>query len=99
MDLMQPPNDIHYDYSFRRHLNLSEVADTLILAVIGAESLHGRAQVKLDGWWKMDRRRRRCTINASTQVGQDIACLFTGFLMKEFGEATFTVQHEVWTDA
>ena len=82
-----------YIYRFRRHIDIDEIQDTLTLAVLGAENLHGRARVRLDGWWRLDRQRRQCTIDASTAVGQDIAQLFTGFLSKEFGEGTFKVQN------
>ena len=82
---------IHNVYRFRRHIDVDDLQDTLTLAVLGAENLHGRARVRLDGWWRLDRQRRQCTIDASTAIGQDIARLFTGFLSQEFGEGAFTV--------
>jgi len=81
-----------HTYRFRRHLDLDEVQDTLTLSVLGAEHLHGRARVRLDGWWRLDRQRRTCQIDASTRVGEVIAQLFTGYLSKEFGENSFTVR-------
>ena len=83
-----------HTYQFRRHLDLDEVQDTLTLSVLGAEHLHGRARVRLDGWWRLDRQRRTCQIDASTRVGEVIAQLFTGYLSKEFGENSFTVRRE-----
>ena len=62
-----------YTYGFRQHLDINDVQDTLTLAIIGAENLHGRSKVRLDGWWRLDRQRRKCVIDASTPVGQDIA--------------------------
>ena len=84
-----------YVYRFRRHIDVDDLQDTLTLAVLGAENLHGRARVRLDGWWRLDRQRRQCTIDASTAIGQDIARLFTGFLTQEFGEGAFTVQRPI----
>ena len=66
-----------YVYRFRRQIDIDDVQDTLTLSVLGAENLHGRARVRLDGWWRLDRQRRQCSIDASTTVGQDIARLFT----------------------
>jgi len=80
-----------YRYSFKRHLDIDDVQDTLTLSILGAENLHGRARVRLDGWWRLDRQRRTCTIDASTPVGQDVAKLFTGYLAREFGENAFRV--------
>ena len=91
----QTPGKKHYVYRLRRHIDIDDVQDTLTLAILGAENLHGRARVRLDGWWRLDRQRRRCVIDASTAVGQDIARLFTGFLTQEFGEGAFTVQRPV----
>ena len=81
-----------YIYRFRRHIDIDDVQDTLTLSVLGVENLHGRARVRLDGWWRLDRQRRRCVIDASTSVGENIAQLFTGFLTQEFGENAFTVR-------
>jgi hypothetical protein len=88
----QATNRSQYRITFRRHLDLDDIEDSLTLAVIGAENLHGRSKVRLDGWWRLDRQRRSCAIDGSTQVGQDIAHLFTGYLAKEFGETAFTVR-------
>jgi hypothetical protein len=90
--MKQIKENTHYVYRLRQHLDLDDVQDTLTLAVLGAENLHGRARVRLDGWWRLDRQRRRCRIDGSTRVGQDIARLFAGFLVQEFGEGAFTVR-------
>jgi hypothetical protein len=81
-----------YRYIFKRHVPIDDIQDTLTLAILGAENLHGRARIRLDGSWLLDRQRRTCTIDASTRVGEDIAKLFTGYLGKEFGETAFTVR-------
>lgn len=86
------PEGAVYRYSFKRHLAMDDVQDSLTLAVLGAEQLHGRAKIRLDASFRLDRQRRSCTVNASTQVGQDIARLFAGFLTQEFGERAFQVR-------
>ena len=81
-----------YSYTFKRHVPIDDVQDTLTLSILAAEHLHGRAKIRLDGWWRLDRQRRTCQIDASTRVGEVIAQLFTGYLSKEFGENSFTVR-------
>jgi hypothetical protein len=66
------------------------------LAVLAAESLHGRSLVQLDASFRLDSKKRTCVVGASTEVGQTIARIFTGYLSREFGEGAFTV---VRTDA
>ena len=82
-------DSMKYQFSFKRHIDINDVEDTLTLSIIGAETLYGRSRVRLDGWWCLDRQRRSCIIDGSTQVGQDIARLVTGFLTKEFGDNSF----------
>ena len=76
-------------YGLKRHVCLDTVQDCLTIAVLGVEKSYGRSRVKAEGSWHLDRQRRTCTIDASTQVGQDIAQLFTGYLAREFGETAF----------
>lgn len=90
--MKQKTHHTRYRITFRRHVDLDDVQDSLTLAILGAENLHGRARVRLDGWWRLDRQRRQCVIDASTAVGQDIARLFAGFLAQEFGQRAFTVE-------
>ena len=87
----QTESQATYKYSFKRHVDIDDVQDTLTLAILGAENLHGRAKVRLNGWWRLDRQRRVCVIDSSTPVGEDINKLFTGYLGKEFGENAFRV--------
>ena len=84
--------DTRYEYTFRRHVSMADVQDSLTLAILGAENLHGRSLVRLDGWWRLDRQRRKCSIDGSTKVGQAIAGLFAGYLSREFGDQAFRVR-------
>ena len=91
MTTNQSAHQPRYRYTFKRHVPIDDVQDSLTLAIIGAENLFGRSKLRLDGWWKLDRQRRSCIVDASTEVGESIARLFTGYLSKEFGEKAFTV--------
>jgi len=81
-----------YRCTFKRHVSMDGAQDCLTLAICAAEGLHGRARLRRDGSWHLDRQRRTCTIDASSPVGQDLAKLFTGFLSREFGEGAFQVR-------
>ena len=81
-----------YQYHFTNTIAMQDVEDTLMLSVIAAEALHGRSQVNLDATFRLNKKERTCEITMSTAVGRDIACIFTGFLTREFGEDAFIVK-------
>ncbi len=81
-----------YRYTFPPHVPLEEIEATLLLALWGAESLHGETQVRLDAAHFLDRDRRACVIDAATPVGRDVNRLFVGFVQREFGSDAFRVE-------
>jgi hypothetical protein len=80
-----------YRYRFDREVPLSDVEESLLLAVLAAEGLHGAASVDMDSASRLDKDPMRCVIDATTRVGRDIARIFTCFLIHEFGRDAFTV--------
>lgn len=80
-----------YRYSFPPEVPVAEVEATLLLALWGAESLHGEAQVRLDATHYLDSAQRICVIDAATPVGRDLNFLFVGYLRREFGNDAFQV--------
>ena len=85
-------NHFIYQYRFTNSVSMRDIEDTLMLSVIAAEALHGRSQVNLDATFHLDKKTRVCEVIAGTEVGQDIARIFTGFLAREFGEEAFEVK-------
>ncbi len=81
-----------YRYQFDEKIPLQEVEDSLMLAVLAVECLHGRSLIHLDADFLLDKERRTCVVDASTKIGSHIACIFTGFLSREFGEDNFKVE-------
>jgi len=81
-----------YRYTFDANIPHQEIEDSLLLAVMAAESLHGRSPVRLDASFYLDTRRRICVVDSTTEIGQAIARIFNGFLTSEFGEAAFKVE-------
>jgi hypothetical protein len=81
-----------YRYSFPPPVPLDEVEATLLLAIWGAESLHGESQVRLDATHLLDRDRRACVIDAGPPAGRDVNRLFVGYVRREFGDDAFRVE-------
>ncbi len=83
-----------YRYSFSAGVSLRDVEESLLLAVLATESLHGRSLVRLDASFCLDEKKQSCVVDAGTEVGRYIARIFTGFLTREFGEEAFTVERK-----
>lgn len=81
-----------YKYSIDSKVPIRDVEESLLLAVLAVECLHGRSKVRLDASFKLDPKTYTCTVNASTEVGCAIARIFTGFLNHEFGELAYKVE-------
>jgi hypothetical protein len=81
-----------YRYTFGPELPLEEAEASLVLSLFAVGSLHGEAQVRLDAVHALNAERRQCLIDASTEVGKALNCVFVGFLRREFGEAAFRVE-------
>ncbi len=80
-----------YSYEFEPGVNMTDIAETLLLAVTAVEGLHGRAKVNLDAAFELDEEARSCWIDASNDVGQDIARVFVGLLSCEIGERAYKI--------
>lgn len=81
-----------YRYHFSQEVPLKDAEETLLLAVLAAECLHGRSRVRLDASYCMEAEKRICVIDAGSEVGRDIVRIFTGFAIREFGEESFNVR-------
>jgi len=81
-----------YRYEFHEGVPLQEVEETLMLAALAVESLHGRSQLRLDAAFRLDKAARTCVVDARSDVGRSIARIFTGFLVREFGDEAFSIR-------
>jgi hypothetical protein len=81
-----------YRYQFNKKVPLQEVEDSLMLAVLAAEGIHGRSRLQLDAKFLLDKGKKTCVIDAGNEVGIHIACIFTEFLSRQFGEQAFQVK-------
>ena len=69
-----------YKYNFDELIPIDDIESSLLLAILGVESLHGESQAQLDVRHLLDADRRECVIDASTPAGCDLNRLFVGYL-------------------
>ena len=81
-----------YRYNCAATVPMRDVEQSLLLAVLATECLHGRSLVRLDASFCLDNDKRSCVVDAATEVGRAIARIFTGFITREFGERAFKVE-------
>ncbi len=79
-------------FKFEDTIPIQDLIDTLSLARIGVESLHGAAKAQIEIRQHINERERRIAIDATTDCGRDLAKLFTGFARKEYGWQAFTIE-------
>lgn len=80
-----------YVFNFKRNVDMIDVEDSLMLAALAAECLHGRTAIKLDAVFSLSRDKGEATIRIDSEIGRAIGLIFCGFAMKEFGETSFRV--------
>ncbi len=81
-----------FRYRFSKSIPMQDVEDALMLAALAVESLHGRSELRLSAKFWLNRKTRKCEIDAGTEVGIHIARIFTGFITDGFGEQCFHVE-------
>lgn len=79
-------------YRFAEHVLLEEVEAALVVAAVAIESLHGGPAVQLGAAYFFDPLTRTCVIDATTSVGFAFNQLFLGFLNRDVGAESFSVE-------
>ena len=69
-----------YKFTFDDSVAMDDVERILALSAIPVESIHGESAMLVDGRFAVNKRRRTCLIDAESQLGNDLARVFTGFL-------------------
>lgn len=80
-----------YRYALCRPVPFPDVLETLDLALIAVQSLHGEERTRLDARFSSDPGRQMLAIDAGTPVGQALNQVFTGFALREFGKHAFRI--------
>ena len=85
-----PPAAVRFQFYHKISLNDAEMS--LHLAMFAVEGLFGRARVRLDAEYELNEQDHVIDVDGSTEVGAMIARVFTGLLLREFGEDSFQIQ-------
>ncbi len=86
---------IAYRFDLDAATPLTEAEMSLHLAMIALEGLFGRAGVRLDARYHLDEPRRAIVVDGSTLIGESLVKVFAALLIREFGDAGFTVRRIV----
>ena len=77
-------------FKFSENVIREQVEEKIAFAVISAECTFGQAKVRLNAaYLALD---NKVVIDVSSPVGEHIAEVFTGLLIKDYGEQSFTVE-------
>ena len=87
-----------YRYEIAAAVDAAEIEATLVLAILGTESLHGETNAQLGVAHCFDPKSRICVIDATETIGRDFNLLFAGFLRREFGASAFRSKRLVSAD-
>jgi len=86
---------LKYQFNFKPDVPFEEIDSTLVLATLAAECIHGRTQIHLDASFQAHRKDNFCWVNADSEVGKHIAQIFTGLIVRLFGEQSFKIERIV----
>lgn len=81
-----------YRFVIAKDVPLDEARETLHLAVLAAEGVHGRADVRVDARLTWDMASRTCDIDGFTAAGKDVVKIFASLLEQEYGVSAFTIE-------
>lgn len=81
-----------YRFDLDAKVPLLEAEQSLHLAIFAAEGLFGEARVRMDAAYHLDEPHRALAVDAASEVGDAVARMFTGLLIRQFGEEAFKVR-------
>lgn len=81
-----------YRFEFDPKVSLLEAEQSLHLAIFAAEGLFGEARVRMEVSYHVDEPHRAIVADGATEVGGAVVRMFTGLLIREFGEEAFKVR-------
>ena len=83
-----------YRFHFDNSVSLDGIEKALAISVIAVEAIYGEAAMRIDGVFGVDRRSRTCTIDRETDLGRDLAKVFTGFLRLSMNPGRYEVEQD-----
>ena len=76
-----------YNFAFDDSVSMLDATSTLLLALVAVESLHGSVAVRLQCRFHCDAKRRMLHIHTSTDIGNQLARIFSGFAFRSYGDS------------
>ena len=77
-------------FKLNKHLSREQIEEHIAFAVVSAECTFGQAKVRLHASYLASD--NKIVIDVTSPVGEHIAEIFTGLLIKNYGEQSFTVE-------
>ena len=65
----------------------------MILAVVAVECLFGKAAVRVGVRYALNHDKNAIVVESGNEAGEALVRVFTGFLIRVFGETAFSVEH------
>ena len=78
-----------YHFRLDSDIPIEEIENTLMLALVAVNSLHGVTRVRLDCQFVLDKKRRHVLVDGNTPVGRCFARILAGFADYAYGETGF----------
>jgi len=85
---------ISYQYTFALDVDMDAVEANVLSALLAVESLHGQLQTRESATYHVSAASHTLRIEATRRIGWDLCRIFTGFVISEFGDASFSVYCE-----
>ena len=79
-------------FKFPEEIDREIIETQLALAIISAESTFGQPRVRISAAYFISREKPQIAIDVSTKVGEHIAQVFTGLMIRQLGEDKFTLR-------
>jgi hypothetical protein len=78
-------------FKFPEDIDGGTIEGHLALAILAAECTFGKPRVRISAAYRLSEEKSQLAIDVSTEVGEHIAQVFTGLVIRELGEESFTV--------
>jgi len=78
-------------FKFSEDRDGETIEQQLALAIVATECTFGQPKVRISAAYCVSRDKPQAVIDVSTEVGEHIAQVFTGLMIRQLGEEKFTV--------
>lgn len=79
-------------FTFINGTEMKRIEEFICVAILHTEYIFGKPRVRIMTSYYVSDTKPQCVIDISTEIGEHIATLFTGRLIREFGEEGFAVE-------